>query len=468
LADAYRMRAAVKVLDRLAARPGADAGDLDSVPAPAWGTVLGEPVNGTDHAQLWRARLLPDERSYPVAHRVRGVEVVPVSVLLQTLVAAAAQLDGFTVGGRIDGSAIGGRIDGSAIGDVRFEYPIVADQPKAIHVVADQDGGIGITTLTVWSSSGPDTPQQRWTRHAGAQLVEAPRDTPQGDQSPGTESFDSASIAALQQGWGVEGQPFGWTVTGCTATAAGVRAEVELPEQAGSPSAALVDTAVHVARLADAADEQLLLPGAVESIGVAAGLTATHVVVEVYRRDGNVGGLVVDVLVKGPDGTPYVDIRGLTYSAVESAPAATSDETASATAEFIEWSSMTGKETVAELRVRLRAILARELGMPDGAVDFDMSFPELGLDSMMAMNLLRDAKQLVRIDLSATMLWNHPSISQMSEFVAELLAPLQQAAPEPEDAEIEDSSDSFSVLDELFDSIESEVDSATAGSEGAI
>jgi hypothetical protein len=87
---------------------------------------------------------------------------------------------------------------------------------------------------------------------------------------------------------------------------------------------------------------------------------------------------------------------------------------------------------------------------------------------MMAMNLLRDAKALVHIDLSATMLWNHPSISQMSEFVAELLAPLRQAAPEPEDAEPEDSSDSFSVLDELFDSIESEVDSATAGSEGAI
>ena len=140
-----------------------------------------------------------------------------------------------------------------------------------------------------------------------------------------------------------------------------------------------------------------------------------------------------------------MDIRGLTYSAVESAPAPASDQSASATVEFIDWSSMTGKETVAELRVRLRAILARELGMPDGAVDFDMSFPELGLDSMMAMNLLRDAKALVRVELSATMLWNHPSISQMSDFVAELLAPLQQASPEPEDTEPEDSSDSFSA-----------------------
>lgn len=445
LADAYRMRAPVKVLDRLVAGPGddtADAGDLASLSAPAWGTVLGDPVTGTSHDRLWRARLHPEARPYPVAHRVRGVEVVPVSVLLQTLSTAAAETDGATVGA------------------VRFEYPIVADQPKAIHVTAD--GG----ALTVWSSSGPDTPEQRWTRHASAQLAEAPVDSPQGDQSAGAEKFDGATIAALQQAWGVEGQPFAWTVADCAATPAGVRAAVELPQGAESPSAALVDAAVYVARLADAANEQMLLPAGVESIGVAVESGATHGVVEVYMRDGIADGLVVDVLVKGPDGTTYVDIRGLAYTPVESAPVATSDEKASSTAEFIDWSSMTSRETIDELRVRLRAILARELGMPEGAVDFDMPFPELGLDSMMAMNLLRDAKALVRVELSATMLWNHPSISQMSEFVADLLAPTQNAQ-EPEETEPEDDSDSFSVLDELFDSIESEVDTATAGSEGS-
>jgi len=451
LADAYRMRAAVKVLDGLVAAPGADSGDLDSLPAPRWGTVLGDPVDGSTHDHLWRARLLPDERSYPVAHRVRGVEMVPVSVLLQTLSAAAAQIGGT---GRIDGSTV-------VVGDVRFEYPIVADQPKAIHVVADG------TTLTVWSSSGPDTPEQRWTRHASGELGAAPTGTPQGDQSPGAEAFDGASIAAMQQAWGVEGQPFAWTVTGCTATTAGARADVELPESAESASAALIDAAVHVARLADAANEQLLLPAAVGSIAVAADATAGRGVVEVYRREHDTDGLVVDVLVTGPDGTTWVDIRGLTYTPVESASAPAVGGTDSATTEFIDWLAMTRKETVHELRERLRAILARELGMPEAAVDFDAPFPELGLDSMMAMNLLRDAKALVRIDLSATMLWNHPSVSQMSEFVADLLAPQQQSAGEPEEPD-EDSSEEFSVLDELFDSIESEVDSATAGSEGAI
>ncbi|GJF17976.1 hypothetical protein NGTWS1803_06430 [Mycolicibacterium cyprinidarum] len=465
LADAYRMRAAVKVLDRLMSGPetrDAGAGDLDALPAPIWGTVLGESVDGTAHEHLWRAVLLPKARPYPVVHRVRGVDVVPVSVLLQTFSSAAAQFDGSTVG------------------DIRFEYPILADQPKVIHVVADNavDASPADTTLTVWSSSSPDTPEQRWTRHASAQLIQAPGVTPQGDQSPGAETFDAAAIAGLQRAWGVEGQPFAWTVTDCTATTAGVRGDVDLPEPAEFPAVAFIDAAVHVARLADAANGQLLLPAAVESIGVAPGLTATGGVVEVYRRDGTTDGLVVDVLVKGSDDTMYVDIRGLTYAAVESAISTTAPaggESTPGTVEFIDWSSMTRKESLNELRVRLRAILARELGMPADAVDFDMPFPELGLDSMMAMNLLRDAKQLVRIDLSSTMLWNHPSISQMAEFVAELLAPTQQdrngsveSNVESDESGEDDDSDSFSVLDELFDSIESEADPAVAGSEGAI
>ncbi|OAN26392.1 type I polyketide synthase [Mycolicibacterium iranicum] len=442
LADAYRMRAAVKVLDHLVT-PLGEIADLDSVAPPAAGTVLGEPVTGTSHDHLWRARLLPGQRSYPVAHRVRGVEVVPVSVLLQTLSLAAGQLGG------------------AAVGDVRFEYPIVAEQPRVIHVVAD-DGA-----LTVWSSAGPDSPEQRWTRHASAQLSAAPQGTVTGDQTVSGTTFDLHAISDMQRAWGVEGQPFEWTVTDCAATVAGARADVALPDSTESAAAALVDAAVHVARLADADNAQLLLPAGVETLAVGAAADSRGVI-EVFKRDGSTGALVVDVLVTGSDGQTWLDVRGLTYAPVESAPAPAVEST-SAAAEFIDWSAMDRKQTIAELRTRLRAILARELGMPDAAVDVDMPFPELGLDSMMAMNLLRDAKQLVRVDLSATMLWNHPSIAQMSDFVADLLAPTQQPSDEaePEVAEEADD-DSFGLLDELFDSIESDsVESASAGSEGS-
>ncbi|BBY77121.1 polyketide synthase [Mycolicibacterium parafortuitum] len=454
LAEAYRMRAAVKVLDHLVGAPG-DTADLDAVAAPSWGTVLGDEADGSGHDRLWRARLVPGERSYPVAHRVRGVEVVPVSVVLQTLSAAASRLD-------TDGST-------AAVGDVRFEYPIVADQPKVVHVTFDKGTAGGV--LTVWSSAAPDTAEQRWTRHASARLAEVPAGAVTGDQTVSGKEFDGPAIAQMQRAWGVEGQPFDWTVAHCAATVAGARADVTLPESTQSPAAALVDAAVHVARLADADNAQLLLPAGAETLSVAGQVGTTAVVEAFARREGG-PALVVDVLVKGADGSTWVDIRGLTYAPVESAPAPVADENGAVATEFIDWTTMNRRQTVAELRTRLRAILARELGMPDDAVDVEMAFPELGLDSMMAMNLLRDAKQLVRIDLSATMLWNHPSIAQLSDFVADLLAPAQQAAEEaepevPEGSE-DDESDSFGLLDELFDSIESDsVESASAGSEGA-
>ena len=111
-----------------------------------------------------------------------------------------------------------------------------------------------------------------------------------------------------------------------------------------------------------------------------------------------------------------------------------------------------------ELEIRLQAILARELRMPASAVDVDQPFPELGLDSMMAMTVLKETKQLVGIDLSATMLWNHPAISSLAAYLAEMLAP--QQVPQEDDADLTFDSES-SVLDELFDSVES----ASAGSE---
>ena len=122
---------------------------------------------------------------------------------------------------------------------------------------------------------------------------------------------------------------------------------------------------------------------------------------------------------------------------------------------------MSREDMVGELEIRLRAILARELGMPASAVGTDQAFPELGLDSMMAMNLLREAKQLVGIELSATMLWNNPTTSSLAAYLAELLAP--QKEPEEDDVDVMPESEG-SVLDALFDSVES----APAGSESGI
>jgi phthiocerol/phenolphthiocerol synthesis type-I polyketide synthase D len=126
-----------------------------------------------------------------------------------------------------------------------------------------------------------------------------------------------------------------------------------------------------------------------------------------------------------------------------------------------DWSQIPAEDRLSELEGRLRAILARELRMPVSAVDVDQPFPELGLDSMMAMTVLKKTQQLVGIDLSASMLWNNPTISSLAAYLAEMLAP--QQVPQEDHADLTLDSTS-SVLDELFDSVES----ASAGRESGI
>jgi phthiocerol/phenolphthiocerol synthesis type-I polyketide synthase D len=123
-----------------------------------------------------------------------------------------------------------------------------------------------------------------------------------------------------------------------------------------------------------------------------------------------------------------------------------------------DWSQMSAEELCAELQIELRAILARELRTPASAVNVDQPFPELGLDSMMAMPVLRETQQVVGTELSANMLFNHPTISSLAAYLAEVLAPQQIPQDDHADRTFDPAG---SVLDELFDSVES----ASAGGE---
>ncbi|MCV7414731.1 SDR family NAD(P)-dependent oxidoreductase [Mycolicibacterium litorale] len=139
---------------------------------------------------------------------------------------------------------------------------------------------------------------------------------------------------------------------------------------------------------------------------------------------------------------------------------ATDGETRSA-ATAPAWSELSGNELRAQLADGLTDILARELRMPPSAVDRERSFPELGLDSMMAMGLLKEARQFVGVELSATMLWNHPTIAALTGYLAEILDTEDMSDDSSLDVACESAS---SVLDALFDSVEA----ASARSESGI
>jgi phthiocerol/phenolphthiocerol synthesis type-I polyketide synthase A len=78
----------------------------------------------------------------------------------------------------------------------------------------------------------------------------------------------------------------------------------------------------------------------------------------------------------------------------------------------------------------------------------------------MAMSIRREAEQLVGMELSATMLWNHPTVASLVSYLAEKLLPQKDS-----EGDVDVTPDSPSnVLDALFDSVES----APAGSESGI
>lgn len=120
---------------------------------------------------------------------------------------------------------------------------------------------------------------------------------------------------------------------------------------------------------------------------------------------------------------------------------------------------MTGEQRRDGLKAGLQAILGHELRMPARSVDVEQPFPEMGLDSMMAMTVLKQTQQLAGIDLSASMLWNHPTIAQLANHLAELLEPDLEPDNVPV-SPLEDTDDDAGglgggVLDELFESVES-------------
>ena len=75
---------------------------------------------------------------------------------------------------------------------------------------------------------------------------------------------------------------------------------------------------------------------------------------------------------------------------------------------------MAPDDLLIELEAGLRRILAHELRLPEAGLDVDRPFAELGLNSVMAMSIRREAEQLLGIELSATMLWNHPTIAALT------------------------------------------------------
>ncbi|MBV9227315.1 MAG: polyketide synthase dehydratase domain-containing protein, partial [Acidobacteriaceae bacterium] len=76
-----------------------------------------------------------------------------------------------------------------------------------------------------------------------------------------------------------------------------------------------------------------------------------------------------------------------------------------------------------ELLSRLREILARVLYAETSKIPFQKSFADLGVDSILSVELVRDLNRKFRISLSASVLYDYPQLDALAEYLASLLGP---------------------------------------------
>ena len=117
-----------------------------------------------------------------------------------------------------------------------------------------------------------------------------------------------------------------------------------------------------------------------------------------------------------------------------------------------DWSHLSPAQLRDELETGLHSIVARELRIPEPDLEVGRPLAELGLNSLMAMAIRRETEMFVGIELSATMLFNHPTVASLADYLAKLIAP-QADSEIDEIAEL--SASAGSTLDSLFDRIES-------------
>jgi phthiocerol/phenolphthiocerol synthesis type-I polyketide synthase A len=123
---------------------------------------------------------------------------------------------------------------------------------------------------------------------------------------------------------------------------------------------------------------------------------------------------------------------------------------------------MAAADVETELTDTIRVLVAQELRTPESKLELDRPFVELGLNSMMALSIRREIEQVAGLELSATMLWNHPTIATLAAYLTKKLLPQQKI---PVDDIDELAGPTGNVLDALFDRVES---TATTGAETRI
>ena len=194
---------------------------------------------------------------------------------------------------------------------------------------------------------------------------------------------------------------------------------------------ALLDSALQVA-VAPLLDRDWRTGGGFLSQGIdrltVRGPVAGEVWAHAACRPAGTGQWDADVRVYALDGTLLIEAAGLRLVELASVPRLASPAvrtedpaTAAEAAQDLRGTIAglpTGAERLAALEAWVRDDVAKVVKLPARRVDADRPLRALGLDSLMALELRNRLERTFGIALSATVVWNYPTIRDITPFLA--------------------------------------------------
>ncbi|MGW6456775.1 type I polyketide synthase, partial [Streptomyces sp. NPDC055078] len=304
--------------------PGASAGSArhDSGGHCLLGPRLS--IGGPVASEVWNTTLTGENRPYPGNHTIHGVEIMPASVLLRTLLDAA---DG---GGpeRDSADRSGPGRDGAddraserVLTDVELRLPLRVGAARDVQVT-HTDGVLRIA----YRAAGPDVPPDGpWQSHATAAAGSADGPPP-GAPFPAGRDLAPVPPETVFEGLAAAGVPtmaYPWRIDGLRRGGGELAADIEIPPAERVSWAPVLDAVLSVA------PSLLPEPGELRMVATVGALTVrgrppARPAVRLRLR-ATESGPRVDALVQDESGRTVATLSGVGYAAMDGRAARTAD-----------------------------------------------------------------------------------------------------------------------------------------------
>ncbi|MGW0827184.1 acyltransferase domain-containing protein [Streptomyces sp. NPDC002845] len=363
-------------------------------------------------------------------HRIGGAAVVPGAGFVEMALAAARQV--------LEG-------DGHALSDVLFQQPMILPESGLARVQVVLEGSRereARIRFFVPEENGPVCVAQASLSAADLDQGPEPADISRlvermNDALDGPDYYRALAACGLEYGPAFRGISH----IARTDAEALARVRVDAPAQLHGAGyvvpPALLDSALQSA-VAPLLGSEWRAAGGFLSEGMSQvtvhGTVQGEVWAHAASRAGGSGQREVDVLVYGLDGTLLVEVLGLRIVRLKSvpvlaaprpgAPAADGQGPLASPAGGLRATVAAlprGPERRTALESAVRENVAQVVKLPARRVDLDRPLKSLGIDSLMSLELRNRLEGAFEIRLSATLIWNYPTIHDIVPFLAEKL-----------------------------------------------